>query len=107
MYKVSGKNNTNEGIEEKTLSEIEYLENEFINLFNEVKKITQFLKQKSRKIKRKVKIKKLQNQKMAMAVKTIQEMKAKTQAIQMVQAIVQEKHQLMVNKKNQITSNTN
>lgn len=39
MYKVSGKNNTNEGIEEKTLSEIEYLENEFINLFNEVNNI--------------------------------------------------------------------
>lgn len=39
MYKVSGKNNTNEETKEKTLSEIEYLENELINLFNEVNNI--------------------------------------------------------------------
>ena len=39
MYKVSGKNNTNEDVKDKTLSEIEYLENELVNLFNEVNNI--------------------------------------------------------------------
>ena len=39
MYKVSGKNNTNEDVKDKTLSEIEYLENKLVNLFNEVNNI--------------------------------------------------------------------
>ena len=71
MYKVSGKNNTNEDVKDKTLSEIEYLENELVNLFNEVNNI-KF---------ENYTMKNLQNQKMVMAVKMIQEMKAKALAI--------------------------
>ena len=101
MYKVSGKNNTNEDVKDKTLSEIEYLENELVNLFNEVNNI------KLMRTKHKVKMKNLQNQKMAMEAKMIREMKSKALAIQMVQVIVQEKHQLMVSQKKQTINNTN
>ena len=73
MYKVSGKNNTNEDVKDKTLAEIEYLENELVNLFNEVNNI------------------KFENY----------------TAIQMVQVIVQEKHQLMVSQKKQTINNIN
>ena len=38
IYKVSAKNNS-EDINEKTLAEIKYLENEFQNLFNEINNI--------------------------------------------------------------------
>ena len=52
-------------------------------------------------------MKNLQNQKMAMEAKMIREMKAKALAIQMVQVIVQEKHQLMVSQKKQTINNIN
>ena len=39
IYKVSAKNNSEEDINEKTLAEIKYLENEFQNLFNEINNI--------------------------------------------------------------------
>lgn len=40
IYKVSGKNKSNESLEEKTLSEVKHLENEFQNLFNQFNNIS-------------------------------------------------------------------
>ena len=40
IYKVSGQNNQEEDKREKTLSEINYLEDRFVNLFNELNDIT-------------------------------------------------------------------
>lgn len=40
IYKVAGKNSSNENLEEKTLSEIKHLENEFQNLFNQLNNIS-------------------------------------------------------------------
>ena len=39
IYKVSGKNKSNESLEEKSLSEVKHLENEFQNLFNQFNNI--------------------------------------------------------------------
>lgn len=39
MYKVSGKNEKNEDIKSKSLSEIKYIENKFLNLFNQMNNI--------------------------------------------------------------------
>lgn len=39
MYKVSGKNEKNEDIKSKTLSEIKYIESKFLNLFNQINNI--------------------------------------------------------------------
>ena len=40
VYKVSGKNSSNEKIEEKTLAEVKHLESEFQNLFNQLNNIS-------------------------------------------------------------------
>lgn len=40
MYKVFGKNNSNEKLDEKTLAEIKYFENEFQKLFNQFNNIS-------------------------------------------------------------------
>lgn len=40
IYKVFGKNNSNENLEEKTLTEVKHLENEFQNLFNQLNNIS-------------------------------------------------------------------
>lgn len=40
IYKVSGKNSSNENIEEKTLAEVKHLESEFQNLFNQLNNIS-------------------------------------------------------------------
>ena len=40
IYKVSGKNKSNERLEEKTLAEVKHLENEFQNLFNQFNNIS-------------------------------------------------------------------
>ena len=40
MYKVFGRNNSNETTEEKTLSEIKHIENELENLFNSMNNIS-------------------------------------------------------------------
>lgn len=40
IYKVSGKNKSNKNLEEKTLSEVKHLENEFQNLFNQLNNIS-------------------------------------------------------------------
>lgn len=40
VYKVSGKNGTDENVKSKTLSEVKYLESKFLNLFNQVNNIS-------------------------------------------------------------------
>lgn len=40
IYKVFGKNGSNDNIEEKTLAEVKHLENEFQNLFNQLNNIS-------------------------------------------------------------------
>ena len=39
IYKVSGKNESNEDIKSKTLADVKYLENKFLNLFNDLNNI--------------------------------------------------------------------
>lgn len=40
VYKVSGKNNSDENVKNKTLSEVKYLESKFLNLFNQLNNIS-------------------------------------------------------------------
>lgn len=40
VYKVSGRNNSDENVKNKTLSEVKYLESKFLNLFNQLNNIS-------------------------------------------------------------------